>query len=57
MGTAQAAFVGVVCGGAAGSEVTGSGRDWKYVLRMRTWKLRNVRPSRAPEVVNRKLPN
>ena len=45
MGTAQVTFVGVLCGGATGSRVTGNGPDRmsrKCVLRMRNQKLHNT---------------
>ena len=60
MGTAQLAIEVERCGGATGSDmsgsdvsqVTGSDHIWKYVLRMRNRKLRHIRPGKAfsPEV-------
>ena len=52
MGTAQLVFAVKRCGGATGSDMTGShvtGSDTvrKYIMRMRNRKLRHIRPSRA----------
>ena len=55
MGTAQVVFAVGLCGGATGSDVTGSdishvtGSDHvrKYVMRMRNRKLGHIRPSGA----------
>jgi hypothetical protein len=53
MGTDKLVFAVVLCGGATGSDVSHvTGRDVnhrnrKYVMRMRKWKLRNIRPSGA----------